>query len=306
MPKDNTHLFFSYRAMSLMEDLDLKKMIVYNIPCYYMGSIIPDTFFYSKDEGLSRISDYLHGKDGNLTNSIIFDMLDTAHDPKNLAFTMGYITHCALDITFHPLIYYLSGNYYESDPAKRQRSVYMHRYLETSLEIKLGIPALAHRLVPPPELDDLVFADIISRRFNIKRKMVRKMASRQLLFTRLFKSRLAFTVFSILVRLGIIEDTAFLGLFYYNALAKGVYFPEHVIYRDLLSGEKMETSLDDLFNKALYKVHKMMGSALAYANGLITRQECEKFIAGESLGTGKKGVPVKDIRYTIENEDQSH
>ena len=302
MPKDNTHLFFSYRAMSLMEDLDLKKLLVYNTSSYYLGSIIPDTFFYSTDERISLISDYLHGKDGNPTNSIIFDMLDRAHGTKDLAFIMGYITHSALDITFHPLIYYLSGNYYETDPAKRDQSVYMHRHLETSLEIKLGIPPVVHRLVRPSDLDNLVFADIISQQFGIKRNLVKKMVSRQIMFTRLFKSSLAFWAFFMLGRLGIIRNRPFLALFYTNARIKGVYFPEHVSYRDLITGQWMEASLDGLFNAALARTTQMMGSALSYANGIITREECEEVIAGESLGTGKKGIPVKDIRYTIENE----
>jgi hypothetical protein len=37
-------------------------------------------------------------------------------------------------MTFHPVIYYLSGNYYDEDPEKRARAVYHHRHLETCLD----------------------------------------------------------------------------------------------------------------------------------------------------------------------------
>jgi len=300
MPKDNTHLFLSYKVLSRMDDnWDLRKILVYNISSYYLGSIIPDTFFYGFKETISRISDNLHGKEGNLTNSIIFELLDKANDDKNLAFTMGYITHCALDITFHPAIYYLSGNYYDKDPSRRELSTYLHRHLETCLEIKLHVPPCIHILIKPSALDRLIFPDIIEQKFHLSKRMIKRLVKTQVFSNRLFISQSAFDVFLLLHRLGIVKDMAYLGLFYGNIRREKTTLLDHLSYRDLITGEEKQSSIEDLFETAISKASSMMNSAYSYHNGFITKAECEKIISGESLGTGKQGVPVKDIRYTI-------
>ena len=54
-------------------------------------------------------------------------VLATTTNKKDLVFALGLITHCASDIVFHPVIHYLSGNYYDKDNKRREKAIY-HRY----------------------------------------------------------------------------------------------------------------------------------------------------------------------------------
>ncbi len=118
MPKENTHLNFAYGLLEEFQGHDILKDVSENIRHYLLGSIIPDTFYYGSSASLRRISESFHGKDGNPTNKTIVQVLDHARDKKDISFILGFISHCALDITFHPVIYYLSGNYYDESPGK--------------------------------------------------------------------------------------------------------------------------------------------------------------------------------------------
>ncbi len=51
------------------------------------------------------------------------------------AWLAGYIFHAALDITLHPAIYSLSGNYYDSNMEQRRQAVMRHRLIETALDL---------------------------------------------------------------------------------------------------------------------------------------------------------------------------
>ena len=120
MPKENTHIHF---AESLLKELDdsspVGAIIREHLPEYYLGSIGPDILFYSNDEKVAMASESLHGADGSPTNELILDVLKSSPSLRDMAFIMGYLTHCVLDIVFHPVIYYLSGNYYDEDEDKK-------------------------------------------------------------------------------------------------------------------------------------------------------------------------------------------
>ena len=140
MPKENTHIYFADGLLARLDN-ELKKLVKDNIDYFYLGSITPDTFYYSEQKAIVEISDYLHGNDGNLTNELIFDLLDTARDNKNdkdFVFALGFITHCALDIIWHPVIFYLTGDYHSLDKSIAAKAQYQHRYFETQLDSKVN------------------------------------------------------------------------------------------------------------------------------------------------------------------------
>lgn len=55
-----------------------------------------------------------------------------------LAFTLGALTHIIADAVFHPMVYYLTGDYDDPDEARRKKAVTLHRSLETWMDVWFG------------------------------------------------------------------------------------------------------------------------------------------------------------------------
>ena len=60
MPKENTHIYFADTVKKTLPALSA--MIDTYSQYFFMGSIAPDTFFYSKKAEIQDTSDFLHGK----------------------------------------------------------------------------------------------------------------------------------------------------------------------------------------------------------------------------------------------------
>jgi hypothetical protein len=300
MPKENTHLHFAHGVLEEFRGQAILQEISEYNSRYLLGSIIPDTFYYSSKESLTAVSEYIHGKTGNPTNIIILKVLDEARDARDIAFILGYITHCALDMTFHPVIYYLSGNYYDVDPGKKAHAVYLHRHLETCLDRDLKNTMRLHKIIMVTFLKDLVFEEIVSRDFRISIKDIRHTLKKQITFNKLFTSRPAYHLAKIAARCGLIEDTARLGLFYAD-VAGGECLPPLITVADLVTGQERVTTIDSLFTQARKKAVPMMRAAFSYWKGDIGREELISAIPGQSLDTGMMGVSTSSILYTKED-----
>jgi hypothetical protein len=297
MPKENTHLHFAYGLIEEFQGSYIHKDISDNIRHYLLGSIIPDTFYYGGSASLRRISESFHGKDGNPTNATIVQVLDSARDKKDISFILGYITHCALDITFHPVIYYLSGNYYDESPPKRVRAVYLHRHLETCLDLDIKNSMRLHRLVRIKYLEGLVFEEIISQKFNVPIKSLRHSLRRQIIYNVLFTSNAAYHLARLASKTGLFHDTSQLGLFYGDALYDE-QLPSMIETADLIEGSPRTTTIDELFSNARTLAKSMMEAAYGYWIKSVSRDEMLQAIPGLSLDTGKLGVSASSIRHT--------
>ena len=111
MVYENTHLWAAEQIKSRIKSRIIKETIGINLDYYHLGAIFPDVLFYSRDPGVRAAAYFLHGETGVPTNNFIFQVLDSIrglHDEKNLAFIWGFLTHCALDIVFHPVVIYYS------------------------------------------------------------------------------------------------------------------------------------------------------------------------------------------------------
>lgn len=91
-----------------------------------VGTIAPDIFYYYHVLSLFRTSkaqiwgDLHHHRN---VAELVCNFLDLIQDveeeisrSKLIAFTYGYICHCAVDVITHPYIFYISGDYYNEDP----------------------------------------------------------------------------------------------------------------------------------------------------------------------------------------------
>lgn len=301
MAKENTHLFFARTILEHFEAEDLVKVISEFTGFYYLGSIILDTFFYSSDESSRTISETMHGKAGNPTNELIFQVLDEAQGMEDIAFIMGYITHCALDITIHPVVYYLSGNYYDPDETRREHAVYLHRHIETWLDEYLGNHLKIYKLVQPGLMHSLSFERILSNQFSISPLRIQQILYKQLFSNRLFASTAAYRLARLLAGIGVIKGSKYLGLFYGDIHAQGTFPQDPIAYRDIITGEMKESSVQELMSAAADKAKGMMEAAFDYYRGKITKERLCRMIPGESLDSGKIHVPTETIQYTLKN-----
>ena len=208
-----------------------------------------DTFFYASKKPLME-SRVLHGKDGSPTNEAVLNVLDQGCTPRDLAFVLGYLTHCALDIVFHPAINALAGDYYDSDPLRRRSSVYLHRQLETSLDARTGNTLRIHRLTRPGLVEGLAYERFICRRFSAPPGSLKATLFRQLLFNRLFESTAAYAVARLLARVNAPGVFELLALFYPNLRYDGARIPETVTFPDPGTSGERRVALHDLFSSA--------------------------------------------------------
>ena len=295
MPKENTHIYFASELVKNLPHDELRHILESHREYFFLGAVIPDTMYYSRRED---ISDTLHGKSGNLTNELIFDMLEHAEDERDLAFCCGYISHCALDITFHPMVYYLSGDYHDPEPARREQAVYLHRHIETSLDVFINNPLRMHKLLQPGLMEGLAFEKIVSKRFSVSIQEIRRALHTQLRMNRLFTSRTGYVIVGFLCRLGLFRDWTLKSLFYANIRREPGMDFSVLNYKDILTGEGRETTPQKLFEQAASRATKMLTQAYAYARGTISQEELSRAIPGESLNTGTLHTPVTAIKYT--------
>lgn len=138
MPRDITHFILADEAAKSIKN----KEIFDNPNAFHMGCVTADAFLYSLSPQLST---RLHGGLGDDTRAVVLEMMDRLKSEKNpqkaaeqKAFICGYLCHMATDLTFHPLIYSISGsqlkenNHSESDA---ELSKACHRYAETWLDL---------------------------------------------------------------------------------------------------------------------------------------------------------------------------
>ncbi len=302
MPKENTHIFFAYEILSCLVDKEMVNLVSTHINDYILGSITPDTFFYSNCPEVKDISEHIHGKDGTPTNELIFSCLDSMENPRDMAFLLGFVTHCALDITTHPSIYYLTGNYYDKDPARMSLSRYNHSLFETGLDIKIGNSLRIHKLLKPSSMKGLVFRRIVSDRFKVDSSLLDKTLKKQLFLNMLFNSGEAHKIFKPAIKAGILGDTFILGLFYREAAHTWQNISDGYEIRDIITGEKKYVTLKGLFNDAFEKAQIMMNAVFVFYKGFISRKDLKEAIPGENLSTGKIGVDISDITYTLHDE----
>lgn len=149
MPKEITHILFSDETFDKLK-LDknrLSEIISSNLDFYHFGCVGVDSFYYNIklpfiDKEFVQWGDFVHGADGNDTALAFRNCADylkkNLNEPsfdKKLAFIAGFITHIAMDINFHPYVYYFSGNYYDGEYPKRVDAMMRHRLIEAWIDL---------------------------------------------------------------------------------------------------------------------------------------------------------------------------
>jgi len=296
MPFENTHLYLADKVKQTLQNDDLSGILEGHLDYYYLGSIFPDTLFYAKDDNLSRVAYRLHGDDGRPTSRFAFDVLDRIQESgsrPDFAFISGFLTHCAADITFHPMVFYISGYRPDADEKAKQKSSYLHWKYETLIDQLLNDQFRFEELVHPQLVRNLVAPDVLGVDANT---IIRHLEKQNGYFCKI-NSRFYYHVFRLLSRLGVVPPESVAG-FYESLKTNDITFPERIGYQDVVSGEVIETSLEELADQSVDLGSRLVATAYGYFKGDLARDECEAIMKGESLHTGKLGKTLQDVKYS--------
>ena len=298
MAYENTHLWAADNVLGRIKDSVLKEHLTDSIDDYYFGAVFPDTLSYSKDKKIREIADFLHGEAGSPSNRVVFDMLDRAKDTrdrKNLAFICGFLTHCAMDIVLHPIVVYFSGYKPGNNRRQTSESAYLHWHYETYLDKRFNNVFFVDRLINPAAARNPAVASVL----NLSEQIIFESLERQISFLKRTHHRLFYMVFRMLNKIRFIEKK-YLGGFYANLDIDHRRLPENLQYKDIISGDSKEVSLEDLMDEGIELGLKMVGCAYNYYCGKISRQICESTVVGNSLDTGQPGKTKADVRYSMD------
>lgn len=296
MASENTHIYLADRIREKINNHILKRMISDHTDYYFLGSVFPDILFYSKDKQIFNVAHNLHGEDGVPTNQVVFNLLDevkSKKDGKNFSFIAGLLTHYAVDITFHPMVYYFSGYKINGNKQENDRSSYLHWHYETSIDKQVNHRFYLDEIINPETVKNLVIPKIL----GINAEVIGKALKRQIKYFSLTPSRFYYVIFKALYKLGLFPAGAIAG-FYRNLEKERIRLPDQIQYKDLITGEAKQTTLNDLMTEAVQFGCRMIETAYVYYEGRENRDECEKIIAGQSLETGQAGKMKSDIRFS--------
>ncbi len=302
MVKENSHLLIAHEIAGKINSEEISRTIFLHQDEYYLGSVIPDAYFYNKKNDV--ISEKLHSANGELTSEIIFMLLDKArknHKDNDLAFIFGYITHCAADITFHPMIHFMSGNYNSDSAALQDNARYRHHHIETYIDSMLNDSFYIDEVVHIKALRQLAFPEVLAGYMGMKPAQAAKITARclkkQLLANRCFRSGAAYKLLHLLIKLKIIQRKNLLGLFYADLENNEKPFGSTIHYEDPVSGDKKQKSLAMLLDEAVNLGTGMVMAAYNYHSGKLSEEECRRIINGLSLETGMANTPMSMMKH---------
>ncbi|BCS90305.1 zinc dependent phospholipase C family protein [Pseudodesulfovibrio sediminis] len=165
MPKDLIHFKITEMTAAKLADTPYADHLTAHQSGLLLGAVFHDGLFYGRSgpgRSLERLAHQLHGSNGQDTFTLI--RLQTEHIAQlaepglAISLLVGMVTHIFADVVMHPMVWYLSGNYYADDAAQKSRVRQRHRALESLMDMimcpeMLGRPTyrvrrLMHSLKP--------------------------------------------------------------------------------------------------------------------------------------------------------------
>jgi hypothetical protein len=202
-----------------------------------------------------------------------------------------------MDIVFHPVVYYFSG-YSPNDGTRSQlQSGYLHWHYETFIDRRFNGGVFLERIVMPGVVKELILPPIQ----HVARQNVIDSLKKQISYFRLIHSRLYYRLYKMLAKIGLVDKRLVAG-FYANLSFEMMKLPEKLNYRDIISGEDRETTLDGLMDEGIRMAVMMIEAAYEYDAGNISKETCKGTIAGNNLDTGRLNKTKEDIRFSVKSE----
>lgn len=145
MPRElmHWHLLEECQSKNRLAKLPaVKEALAAESPAAYLGAIAHDAPYYYKwgKSWFALVASSLHGAYGEDTfeplKNLAIEIAESKYENKKTlwAFFLGMITHHVLDINFHPLVYFFTGNYNDPDPKRKRNARQKHRLMEVYLD----------------------------------------------------------------------------------------------------------------------------------------------------------------------------
>ena len=138
MPRETVHC----EVLDAVRMRTSSELLTTYAPFAYVGALAPDAMYYYRlgRSELESLGERMHGSNGedtyDLPRAIAREILQQPQELRDplWAFLMGYVSHCVVDRVFHPMIYFLTGNYYAVEAEARARARAEHRGFEVALD----------------------------------------------------------------------------------------------------------------------------------------------------------------------------
>lgn len=190
MPKENTHLWFARGLLEATGDRAVPACLEQAPMFFFLGSVIPDTFFYLPGARPRRMAGVLHCSDPEWAGQTPMHLARRARHaaaPRNQALVLGYLSHLALDRVFHPVVHVLSGK--SSGRPVTRAIIARHRLMETALDRIINKTVRFPRLILPrmgPRVEILLE---LAEEIGLRGENVRRALTVQYLANRLILGR---------------------------------------------------------------------------------------------------------------------
>ncbi len=305
MPKLNTHLYFAKEISDSVAPAKLRNLLKEYRPEFLLGNIFPDIFYYSFRKKNISVSDHIHGENGIKTNKLIFDILDIAKERgehRLLVFVWGMLAHFALDAKIHPLVYYLTGNYYDHDTQRRVGAVRQHFEFEVVLDMAISKENYLENFNANLYESEVfaLLADLFQKMQIRKKEIVRFTKRAILIESRIVYSRAVYKLVRLLEKSGIIEKK-YSALFYPKRKNNLISLSKKIEFHHPITGYLSKRGILDLLQEAQEEFLKKMNVAHDYYLGKINRRDGNKVITGENLNFGQEGVWAKDAKFFLKS-----
>lgn len=139
MPKEQTHFILAEKAAEAAGSCAAARAIARAPKLYLIGSVIMDTPMYAlaEKEQCLPLTERLHGKHGEnpfIDVARVLKRWGERYPDEALSFCMGVVSHVMADASFHPFVFYVSGDCHHPLDSVRARCLARHRRVETLLD----------------------------------------------------------------------------------------------------------------------------------------------------------------------------
>jgi len=296
MPNLISHIIYAEDILQNLHNKELNDIINQERALYYLGSVFPDIFYYYflGVPHLSHLDGVLHDYPKPRTCEIIKKMVEELKDlpwpdRAKISFAMGFITHIAAENILHPVVFYFTGNYYDTDSRERLLTLASHRQFEKYLDLYLmrasskklsefnlgkiiGIPRAKRRRVF--DFFSAIIASISGNSPENISAAIKRAYPTLLFLNYLFSNRLFYRLMSFLNLFNNPIVNPYFQLFYPHQPQTPLpeIFNTPFIYRNPITGEERKTSMPQLRDE----VGQIGGSALNDAYSFISGRGDEK------------------------------
>ena len=282
MPKELTHFSLAEEGRKKVEAAlpQAAETLQQNFNLFMVGSIICDSAYYqfpllSKYKNVSYLSEEIHLPTGNLSVDFLTCLARAdiyTNAGKGLSFLSGVVSHYIVDKAYHPLIMHLTGDYCNEGPKERKKAQSLHRFFESLLDLwvmrRLGHPGRDSLHAPDnkdinyeflkPYLTSFAEAAVPGKGGDLSLHVSKCLYSNlkfELTMSTLYSNK---RLRNVLIGINNIVNNSlspYVSLFYpEETLLKLPFFQESFIYKNPLTGDEIERSVEEITHHAVDEI----------------------------------------------------